>query len=152
LKNLDLELTTEERENLISIAKRASTIARGKYQKRHTSYQALPASLRKYIELPLPDVDDYEQYVRDLKLQVTQLEDAVSGFPALQRAVDGIRELLEGMCGRIDNGGVEVEMAELRWLIERKCMYWAAVDVMVERTVEWKRDGYEDRSPRRRSG
>jgi hypothetical protein len=31
-------------------------------------------------------------------------------------------------------------------------MYWAAVDVMVERTVEWKRDGYEDRSPRRRSG
>jgi hypothetical protein len=101
--------------------------------------------LRDYIELPLPDIDDYEQDIRDLRLQVRQLEDAVSGFPALQGAVDGIREMLDGMCEAIDRDGAEVEMAELRWLVERKCMYWAAIDVMVGRMVELERDGDQKR-------
>jgi hypothetical protein len=86
--------------------------------------------LRCHIELPLPDVDDYEHYLRKLKLQVKQLEDSVSCFPALQGAAEGIGEMLDGMCVAIKLGGDDVEMAELRWLVERKCMYWAAIDIM----------------------
>jgi hypothetical protein len=83
-------------------------------------------------------------------LQVKQLDDAVSGFSALQEAMDGIREMLDGMCMAIKLGGEEVEMAELRWLVERECMYWAAIDIMAERTVELERDEDKDRSARRK--
>jgi hypothetical protein len=152
LKNLDSQLTTSEHGNLINIAKHAFTVARVEYNYHHASYQTLPASLRDYIELPLPDVDDYEQYIRRLKLQIEELETAVSCFPALQGAAESVRELLDGMCEVIDHGGAEVKMAELRWLVARKCMYWAAIDMMVERTVEWERDKGEQRSPRGGSG
>lgn len=150
LKHLDFQLTTSERQYLVEIGKYAGTIARTEYKQHHADWQSLSASLRRHIELPLPDVDDYEHYLRDLKLQVKQLEDAVSCFPALQGAVDGIRELLDGMCVAIKIGGEEVEMAELRWLVERKCMFWAAIDIMAERTVESKRDEDKDRSARRK--
>jgi hypothetical protein len=57
--------------------------------------------------------------------------------------------MLDGMCETIDRGGTDIGMAELRWLVERKCMYWAAIDIMAERTVESERDEDKDRSARR---
>jgi hypothetical protein len=148
-KNLDFQLTTSERQYLIEIAKYAGIIARREYKQHRDSSQSLSESLCRHIGLPLPDVDDYEHYLRDLKLQVRQLEDAVSCFPALQGPAEGIREMLDGMCVAIKFGGEEVEMAELRWLVERKCMYWAAIDIMAEKTVESERDQGKDRSARR---
>jgi hypothetical protein len=130
LKNLDFQLTTSERQYLIETAEYAGLIARAEYHHHRTNYDTQSASLRRHIELPLPDVDDYEHYLRKLKLQVKQLEDSVSCFPALQGAAEGIGEMLDGMCVAIKLGGEDVEMAELRWLVERKCMYWAAIDIM----------------------
>jgi hypothetical protein len=60
LKYLDFQLTTSERHYLIEIAKHAGIIARGEYKQNRNSRQSLSASLRRHIELPLPDVDDYE--------------------------------------------------------------------------------------------
>jgi hypothetical protein len=77
LRYLDFQLTIAERQYLIEIAKYAGTIARTEYKHHRDSHQSLSTSLRRHIKMPLPDVDDYEHYPRDLKLQVKQLEDAV---------------------------------------------------------------------------
>lgn len=34
------------------------------------------------------------------------------------------------MSGTVELGGVEADVNEIRWWVERKCMFWAAVDIL----------------------
>lgn len=65
--------------------------------------------------------------------QATRLADTTSGFTVYHAVDSDLRRAqrhLKLLGEKIESGGAEADILEIRWAVERKCVYWAAVDIV----------------------
>jgi hypothetical protein len=130
-----------QRKALLSAAKSAVSVAQAEYTRVHGIKQSvglLTPTLRRNAQVPLPYVQSYREYLRRIQMQAKQLHDDMRGLFMSQEGHDGIgsvQESLEEMSALVNRRDVEAEMMEIRWLVQRKCMFWAAVDLLTADTL-----------------
>jgi hypothetical protein len=91
------------------------------------------------FRIPFADVRDFKGYVNEVNEQAENLNNSMRGFEFFDVAEPDCRRAMESVrisFGRTVPGSAETEMAEIRWAVERKCMYWAAVTMMEARIGE----------------
>ena len=135
LAELGHELDGKERQGLLTIARAAADIASREYSRvrRTQPKAALAYMLERNAEMALAEASDYKEYLHCLRLQAKEIQDSVRGFEAFQEASDGIehvRRCLDNLSASMDRGDSAADMAEIQWWVERKCMFWAAVDIL----------------------
>lgn len=100
------------------------------------------------------DVRDLQTYASTAKLLTEELDNSLSNFGVFQ-GVSGhygrVAERLSSVIEEVGRGGAEAEIMEIRWAVERKCMYWADVDMMDAQVGEGRLVGGASQRPRRHS-
>lgn len=89
--------------------------------------------LERNAEVPLAEASDHKEYLHYLRLQAMEVQDSVRGFVAFQEASGGIghvRRCLHILSASMDRGDLAADVAEIQLWVERKCMFWGAVDVL----------------------
>jgi len=129
------ELDGRERQEVLAIAREAANIASKEYARVRRTRPKMPLAriLERNAEVPLAEVQDYKEYLRCLQLQAEELRDGVWGlgaFREVSRGVENVRKGLDEMSDTAERGDSAADMVEIKWLVERKCMFWAAVDIL----------------------
>lgn len=145
----DGELDGQGRQGLLAIARAAANVASKEYARvRRTRPKApLARMLERNAELPFAEVHDYGEYLRCLRWQVRELRDGVwglSGFREASRRLENVRKRFNETSESMGRGGLAADMAEIRWLVERKCMFWAAVDILTADSTQSAEAGFTD--------
>jgi hypothetical protein len=89
--------------------------------------------LERNAEVPLADVHDYKEYLSCLQWQAKELQDDVEGLAGFREVFCGVEDLrkrLDGISDVMERGDSAADMAEIQWWVERKCMFWAAIDIL----------------------
>lgn len=128
LAELGDKLDRRERQHLLVIARKAANVASKAYARvRRTRPKApLARMLERNVKVPLAEVQDYGEYLRCLQWQARELASGVwglGGFREASRDVQRVRKCLDEMSGTVEYGGVEADVIEIRWWVERKCMF-----------------------------
>lgn len=149
LAELDCEIDGQERQGLLTIAKSAANVASREYSRvRRTRPKApLARMLERNAEVPLAGVNDYREYLRCLQLQAKELRNGAQGFGRLREAIRGVENVQRSLAEASDMVKREdsaAEMAEIQWWVERKCMFWAAVDILTTNNVQVEQAGDMD--------
>jgi hypothetical protein len=131
----DGELDGQGRQGLLAIASAAANVALKEYAwvRRTRPKAPLAGMLERNAEVPFAEVQDYGEYLRCLRWQVRELQDGVrglGGFREASRGTKDVRKRLDEMSVLLERGGLAADMAEIQWLVERKCMFRAAVDIL----------------------
>lgn len=98
-------------------------------------------------EVPLADVKDHREYVKCSQLQARELQNGVqglSGFREASRGVENVQKHLDEISRILERGDSAADITEIRWWVERKCMFWAAVDILTTDNVELEQGGDMD--------
>lgn len=141
LAELDSPLSAEERISLLKIARSAAETAQKEYNRaRHTQRPRMlsAGTLERNAAVPHAGMLGCKEYLQNLQVQTTELQAGVEVLDDSQEATDGIdrvRKCLDELFNAIEQGGAGAEMAEIRWWVKRKCMFWAAVDLLIARTM-----------------
>jgi ATP phosphoribosyltransferase regulatory subunit HisZ len=154
-----LKLNEVHRAHLLDSAKLAVQVVYGEFKRaRHAARQRTAKGGESSIFAPtihLADIRDLRTFVDKSLLLTERLENGVSSFGALQHpsahykpAAEGLKTVVESLA----RGGPEAEMMEIRWMVERKCMYWDAVAMMNARIGDAGRVEGGSQRPRRHSG
>jgi hypothetical protein len=149
LAELGDKLNERERQSLLTIARAAANVAWKEYARvRRTRPKApLARMLERNAEVPFAEVHDYGEYLRYLQWQARELQDGVRGLAAFReasRGVGDVRKRLDEMSDTMERGGLAADMAEIQWLVERKCMFWAAVDIVTADNTQLEQDDFRD--------
>jgi hypothetical protein len=145
----DGELDGQERQGLLAIARAAANVASKEYARiRRTRPKApLVRMLERNAEVPFAEVQDYGEYLRCLRWQARELQDGVrglGGFREASRGVEDARNRLDEMSGTMEHASLAADMAVIQWLVERKCMFWAAVDILTADNTQLEQDDFRD--------
>lgn len=131
---LDGKLDGQERQGVLEIARTAANVASREYSRaRRTRPKTVARALERDVEVPFSGVNDYREYLRCLQRQAKELHDGFGGLEVFHEAFYGmklVRRSFDGMSDLAERGNAEADMMEIRWLVERKCMFWAAVDIL----------------------
>jgi hypothetical protein len=103
--------------------------------------------LERNAEVPLVGVNDYREYLRCLQLQARELRNGAQGFGRLREAIHGVENVQRSLAEASDMVKREdsaAEMAEIQWWVERRCMFWAAVDILTTNNVQVEQAGDMD--------
>jgi hypothetical protein len=133
----------EVRRTLLRAARSAVGVAYGEFSLARSAAARQGTSDRPssnwMFRIPFADVRDFKGYVNEVNEQAENLNDSMRGFgffdvaePDCRRATERLRVAYDG----IVPGSAAAELAEIRWAVERKCMYWAAVTMMKARIGE----------------
>ena len=154
-----LKYNDTHRKHLLETAKLAVQIAHSEFTRaRHAARQRTSKGGGEAINpaptIHLADIKDLRKYAeRSLRL-TERLETSHANFGALQHIRVHHRHAVEGfkaVIASVVRGGPESEMMEIRWAVERKCMYWDAVAMMKARIGEAARVDEVSQRPRRHS-
>lgn len=135
LAELDDTFDGQERQGLLEIARAAANVASKEYSgvRRTRPKKLVARALERNAVVPLSEVNNYREYVGRLRLQAEEMQDSVWGLAVFQEAshgVEHVRRCFNEMSDVMKRGDTEADMIEIRWLVERKCMFWAAVDIL----------------------
>lgn len=141
LAERDYDLDGHERQHLLEIARAAADVASKEYARVRRTRPKLPLArmLERNAEVPFADVQHYSEYLWCLQLQVKGLQGAVWGpgrFREVSHGVADVRKYLDEMHGTIQRGDLAADMTELQWWVERKFMFWAAVDILISENAQ----------------
>jgi hypothetical protein len=143
------------RGNLLETAKLAVQVAYSDFDRaRHAARQRMSGK-EPAPTIHLADIRDLRTYVDTSLLLTKELENSMSNCGALQHLVLHYRYAAEGLKVVVKNvarGGADAELMEIRWTVERKCMYWDVVAMMDARIGEADRVDEVSQQPRRHSG
>jgi len=96
------------------------------------------AALERMCRLPVADVREFEAYVSEVASMAGEMKESVLGFEFFEAAElhsksadHSVKKAMEW----IERGGVAAESTEIRWAVERRCMYWAAV-AMIDARID----------------
>jgi hypothetical protein len=133
LADLPPALPDVHRRTLLRNARSAVEVACSEFTRARSAARGNMPTRIQTFRIPFGDVRDFKEYVQEVNDLAENLNDSMRGFgffdvaePPCRRAMESVRIAF----GRIVPGSVETEMAEIRWAVERKCMYWAAVTMM----------------------
>jgi hypothetical protein len=129
------ELDGRKRQDVLAVARAAANVAWKEYARvRRTRPKApLARMLERNAEVPFAEVQDYGEYLRCLQWRARELQSGVwglGGFWEVSRDIENIRKCLDEMSEMMEHRGAEADVNEIRWWVERKCMFWAAVDIL----------------------
>jgi hypothetical protein len=134
---LPSDLHEVHRRTLLRTARSALGVAYGEFNLARSAAARQGTSDRPssnwMLTIPFADVRDFKDYVGEVNDLAENLNDSMRGFGFFDAAEPHCRRAMESVriaFGRIVPGSAETEMAEIRWAVERKCMYWAAVTMM----------------------
>lgn len=135
LAELSYELDGQQRHSLLAIARSAGNFASKEYARVRRTRQKYPLArmLERNAEVPLADVNDYKECLSCLQWQAKELQNGVeglAGFREVFRGVEDLQKRLDGMSNVIERGDSAADMARIQWWVERKCMFWAAIDIL----------------------
>lgn len=108
---------------------------------RTTGWKNLPGDqvFPRMSWIPFAEDRSFQKYVDMVNVLAEDLDDSASGLGFFEAAAVECRRARESVGKATDDvvkGGAEAaQMVEIRWFIERKCMYWAAV-AMVDARLE----------------
>lgn len=145
LEELDDELDGQERQGVLAIASAAANVASKEYARVRRTRPKTPLArmLARNAEVPFAEVHDYGEYLLCLRWQARELQDGVwglGGFREASRGVEDVRKRLDEVDVVLERGGLAADMFEIQWLVERKCMFWAAVDILTADNTESDQD------------
>jgi hypothetical protein len=143
LATLPSNLHEVHRRTLLRAARSAVGVAYGEFSLARSAAARQGTSDRSssnwMFRIPFADVRDFKGYVNEVNEQAENLNDSMREFgffdvaePDCRRATERLRVAYGG----IVPGSATAELAEIRWAVERKCMYWAAVTMMEARIGE----------------
>lgn len=143
----DGELDGQGRQGLLAIARAAANVASKEYARVRCTRPKAPLArmLERNAEVPFAEVQDYGEYLRCLRWQARELQDGVwglGGFREASRGVGDVRKRLDEMSDTMERGSLAADMAEIQWLVERKCMFWAAVDILTADNTQLEQDDF----------
>ena len=135
LAELGYELDGQQRQSLLAIARSAGNFASKEYARVRRTRPKTPLTrmLERNAEVPLADVHDYKEYLSCLQWQAKELQDGVEGLAGFREVFCGVEDLrkrLDGISDVMERGDSAADMAEIQWWVERKCMFWAAIDIL----------------------
>jgi hypothetical protein len=140
LADLPPALPDVHRRTLLRTARSAVGVAYGEFARARSAAREghMPARIQMF-RIPFPDVRDFTDYVGEVIDLAENLNDSVRGFGFFDVAGTDCRRAMDYL--RVAHGGIvpesaAAEMAEIRWAVERKCMYWSAVTMMRARVGE----------------
>lgn len=143
------------RGNLLETARLAVQVAYGDFDRARNVARQRMSGKEPPLMIHLADIRDPRTFVHKSLLLTEKLENGVSSYGALQHpgthyklAAEGLKTVIESLA----RGGPEAEMMEIRWMVERKCMYWDAVAMLNARIGEASHVGGVSQRPRRHSG
>jgi hypothetical protein len=144
LAELESSLGAKERPSLLKTAKSAAAAAQKEYNRMRNIRK--PAGSRVSVsarnsEVPLPDVQSDREYVHRVQLQAERLQLGMQGFAAFQEGLGGVGSVkgcLADISATTERRNAGAETAEIRWSIERKCMFWAAVDLLMADAISFE--------------
>ena len=150
-----LKTNVLHRGNLLETANLAVQVAYSDFDRsRHAARQRMSGK-EPAPTIHLADIRDLRTYVDTSLLLTKELENSMSNCGALQHLTLHYRYAAEGLKVVVKNvarGGADAELMEIRWTVERKCMYWDAVAMMDARIGEAGRVDEVSQQPRRHSG
>jgi hypothetical protein len=89
--------------------------------------------LSRTSRLPFADMRDFETYAFEVGIAARELRESVLGFGILEVALfhcKGAENYMEEISSGTKWGGTIAQEREIQWAVERKCMYWADVEMM----------------------
>jgi hypothetical protein len=143
------------RGNLLGTVKFAVQIAYGDFDRARSAAQQRMIGKELAPMIHLADIRDLRTFVDTSLLLTKELENSMSNSGALQHLILHYRYAAEGLkviVKSLTRGGADAEMMEIRWTVERNCMYWDAVAMMDARIGEVGHVGGMAQRPRRHSG
>jgi len=143
LAALPPDLNDVYRGRLLEAAKAAVEVAYAEFERaRKTGWENYLGDLAfaRMSWMPFAEIRDFQKYVNEVDVAAEDLGDSTFGFGVLEAAAVDCRRA-RGSVGKtadgILKGGVEAaQLAEIRWVVERKCMYWAVVAMLDARIEE----------------
>ena len=143
------------RGRLLETARVAIEVAYAEYERaRTTGCKCLPGdtAFSWMFWIPFGETRDFQRYVKEINTAAEELDDSTMGFGFFEQAELDYRCAKESVGKATDciivNGivvdVVKAQMAEIGWMIERRCMYWAAAAMMDARIEEAGRAGGPD--------
>ena len=136
LATLPSNLHETHRRTLLKAAKTAVELAYIEFDiTRSACRQRMPENrVSTWISrIPFADVRDFKECIYEVIDLAERLKDSTIGFgffevvePVCRRATESVRISF----GRIVPEIGKAEMVEIRWAVERECMYWAAVTMI----------------------
>lgn len=129
LANLQSDLHEVHRRRLLETARSAVESAYREFDRaRRAGEEKIPEdqAFLCMCFIPFAELRDFDRYVYKVVSMAEDLHDSVSELgifaasaPDCRRALEGLRTVRDQAVG----GSAETEMAEIRWAVERKCMY-----------------------------
>jgi hypothetical protein len=140
LAALSPDLNDVYRGRLLETAKSAVEVAYAEFERaRKTGWENLAGDWAFTLMswMPFAEVRDFRKYVDEVKVAAEDLDDSTLGFGFFEAAAVDCRRARESV-GKATGGIVDkaAQVSEIRWVIERKCMYCAAIDMMDARIGE----------------
>lgn len=135
-------LSDAHRQRLLTTARSAVETAYIAYDRvRSSGCEKMPDDMifRRMSLIFFDKVRDFKKYVFAVDTEAGDLEDSTRGFGFFKAAALDWTSALDSVrkaASKAESGSAKVEMAEIVWAVERKCMYWAAVDMMRARIKE----------------
>lgn len=146
------DLNDVYRGRLLETAKVAIEVAYAEYERaRTTGWKSLQGDIAfSWMSwIPFCEIRDFQKYVKGVNTAAEELVDSTMGFEFFEQAGLDCRCAKESVgkatdCIIVNDivvDVVKVQMAEIGWMIERKCIYWAAAAMMDARIEEAGRAG-----------
>jgi hypothetical protein len=136
LADLPSDLNDVYRERLLKAARLAIEVAYAEYERdSKTGWENLPgdSAFDRMSHMPFAEVRDFQKYVDEVNAVVYQLSNMTLGVGFFEAAAVDCKRAQESADKATMSIALEVaraQMVEIRWAVERKCMYWAAVAMM----------------------
>jgi hypothetical protein len=139
LDALPCDVSEAHRKQLLEAARAAVEVAYDYYEyARSFGREKMPndAAFERMCKIPFADLREFGAYIHEVAATAKDLKESLAGVRFFEVAEfqskiaeDSTRKAFEW----IERGGAAVEVTEIRWAVERKCMYWAAVALMKAR-------------------
>ena len=139
LADLPPALPDVHRRTLLRTARSAVEVAYGEFARARSAAQGNMPTRIQMFRIPFADVRDFKDYVGEVNDSAENPNDSVRGFGFFDVAGTDCRRAMNYLrlaYGWIVPESAAAEMAEIRWAVERKCMYWSAVTMMKARIGE----------------
>jgi hypothetical protein len=127
------------RGNLLETAKLAVQVAYSDFDRARQAARQRMSGKEPPLMIHLADISDLRTYVETAEVLTEELETGMLYSGALRHLGAHYRyvaEALKVVLQSVARGGADAEMTELRWTVERKCMYCDAVAMLNARIGE----------------
>ena len=160
LCELQLKQNDAPRSHLLETARMAVQVAHGEFNRASHAAQRRACKREGAAFDPAPtiqfaDATDLQSFADAARIMADALDNGMSNFAVFRgpsqyfkHAVAGLKAVVESLA----RGGAEAEMMEIRWAVERKCMYLDSVAMMDARIGEVGHVEGASRRLRRHSG